>query len=120
MNRVELAAAILIEALFFGTWAAIAAAVVWLRARIRSTPIEVLQYRIFEQHRQLATSLTFIAAGTFGGILSHAPFTVAIQPPLAWPVVWTAVWAFGLPWGFVSLARAYTVPIQAGPRRVRA
>lgn len=115
MGLVELTAIVAIEILFFGTWVAIAAAVIWLRDRIRKTPVEVLQYRIFEQHRHLETSLTFIAAGTFGGILSIAPFMVAIQPPVVWSILWTAVWAFGLSWGFVSLARAFTVRMPTAP-----
>ncbi len=102
-----------VQILFFGTWALIGVATLWLLFSTRRMPREMLQLRVFNNHDRLYRALLSLGAGSFAGLLAPAPALLSVDPPLYWLVAWTSAWSVAIWHGMGTLIAMFRVPTRS-------
>lgn len=110
----ESVASLIIRVLFFATWAMVGFGLVWVLVRLRRTPQELLQLRVFQNIRELERGLGALAGGTFAGLISLSPRLFYVDPPVAWTFVWTVLWSLPTMCGGWRIFRLFHIP-EGGP-----
>ena len=98
-----------IEMVFFPVLAFLTAFLV-LAVRIRRTPGEILQLRLFQQHRELSTALIIGTFGVLSAFLHFVPYLLGLLPPIEWHLSVFLASTILLAVGVVWLSRIFLVP----------
>jgi len=106
----ELFAWYVVQALFFGTWALIGIATVWLAFVFQRFPVEILQLRVVREYERLQRALLALGVGSLAGLFALAPRLLGYELPLPWLVAWTAGWGVAVSMGFLQLMRLFRIP----------
>ena len=91
--------------------------VIWTTIKVarglRRGPSEILQLRLFQEHRKLALALILVGAGVASTFLHVIPYMVGLLPPVEWHNAVNIGSMFLMAVGFVWLARTFSIPTRA-------
>ena len=100
-----------IQAVFLVTWVIIGTTTFWVYIQVRKAPPELIQLGVFKGHETLKRAFLFIGLGMMAGLADLAPgYLFSVEIPLAWDLTLTLTWALLSSYGYLSLARVFSIP----------
>jgi len=109
-ETLEMIGLALLGMLVFGVWFLVMGATATVAIRLRHTPGEMLQLRLFQNHRKLPLAIVIVGIGVASTFLHIIPYVVGLIPPVAWHNALILVQSVFMTIGFVWLARIFWIP----------